>query len=89
MPRQLTTAQLSEYAQLYARRARLLDAYTAALEAGVQSATISTGGNSQSYTRISTSEILAALRAITGRLRELLGDPSGGATTVTLPDFAR
>lgn len=83
----LSPCQLAEYTELYARRARLLEAYADAVAGGIQSATVATAGNSQSYTRMSPDAMLAAIRAITARMRQLLGLPPAGAT-ISLPSFA-
>lgn len=81
----------NEYTRLYARRGKLQAALDAVLT-GAKSATLSTAGNSQSYTAQDASAIRAEIRALTARLREiltLLGGPSApfcGLKT-SAPDF--
>ena len=74
-----TRTQLeNEYTRLYARRGKLQSALDAVLT-GAKSATLSTAGNSQSYTAQDVSAIREEIRALTARLREiiaLLGGPS-------------
>lgn len=72
------TALENEYTRLYARRGKLQAALDAVLT-GAKSATLSTAGNSQSFTAQDAATIRAEIRAITARLRQLLallGGPS-------------
>ena len=85
---QLTPAQQTEYAALYARYQQVSSAYYQALLAGVQSATLSTAGNSQSYTRMSLAELRAEMNSIMRRIRQLLRWPENRIMS-TFPDFSR
>ena len=67
---------LREYQQLFARREELRGLIDARLKGGVKSASLSTAGNSQSYTALDLAELRAELRAVTIRLRQILGGPS-------------
>lgn len=84
---QLTPDQLAEYRTLYARYQQVSGAYYQALLAGVQSATLSTAGNSQSYTRMSLAELRVEMNSLMRRIRQLLGWPDG-RTFATFPTFA-
>lgn len=86
MMRQLTPAQIAEYQQLYARYQQVSGAYYQALLAGVQSATLSTAGNSQSYTRMSLAELRQEMNALMCRIRQLLGWPEN-RILATFPTF--
>ena len=85
--RQLSPAEIDEYRALYARYQQVSSAYYQALLAGVQSATLSTAGNSQSYTRMSLAELRQEMNALMRRIRQLLGWPDG-RVMATFPTFA-
>lgn len=85
----MTPDEKTEYATLYERRATLQAAISARLAGGVQSATKSTGGNSESYTALPLSELRAELRAITARMRQLLGGVSSPWCYRDAPNFGR
>lgn len=84
---QLTPDQLAEYRTLYARYQQVSGAYYSALLAGVQSATLATAGNSQSYTRMSLAEMRVEMNALMRRIRQLLGWPDG-RFLANFPTFA-
>ena len=84
---QLTPDQLAEYRTLYARYQQVSGAYYQALLAGVQSATLSTAGNSQSYTRMSLAEMRVEMNSLMRRIRQLLGWPDG-RFLANFPTFA-
>lgn len=84
----MNAAALNEYRQLYARRVELQQVYYQRLLGGVQSATLSTAGNSQSYTAMSLAELRAEINAITRRMRQLCGQRADGIRP-TFPDYAR
>lgn len=85
---QLTPEQQQEYSALYARYQQVSAAYYAALLAGVQSATLATAGNSQSFTRMSLAELRVEMNAIMRRIRQLLRWPENRIMS-TFPDFRR
>ena len=88
MTASLTTAQQTEYASLYAQREELQSVLRQRLAGGVASASISSGGASQSYTNRGTDEIRAQIRALTRRMLELLGvSPAGRVFCSSVPDF--
>lgn len=70
----MTDDQQTEYAALYARRVELLG-LIAERNNGIKSATLATAGNSQSFTA-ELGALLSELRAVTERMRQLLGGPS-------------
>lgn len=83
----------AEYTQLYARRNDLLAALDAVLM-GAKSASLSTAGNSQSYTAQDADAIRAEVRALTARLRAILGLLGGPSVPwcgmrTSAPDFGR
>lgn len=81
--------QYDEYCQLYAKRTELQGVYYQRLLGGVQSATLSTAGNSQSYTALSLAELRSEINAITRRMRQLLYGPAGDRRLVpSYPDVA-
>lgn len=89
MPRTLTDCQQREYAALYARAADLQAAIDARRKGGVKSATLSTAGNSQSFTALDIAELWAELRAVKTRMRQLLGTVSAPwASSSSVPSFA-
>lgn len=67
-----------EYEQLFARREELRGLIDARLKGGVKSASLSTAGNSQSYTALDLAEIRAEIRALTARLLQLYRQINGG-----------
>lgn len=86
----MTPEALAEYRQLYAKRVELQQLYYSRLLGGVASATLSTAGNSQSYTAMSLAELRAEINAITRRMRQLYYGPAGDRRlNPTYPDFAR
>ena len=87
----MTLSQEQEYAQLYQRREELQQAIAARLRDGVQSASLSSGGASQSYTALDVGQLRAELRAVTQRMHQLLDGrtaPFAGCRT-SVPDFTR
>ena len=84
---QLTPAQIAEYRQLYTRYQQVSGAYYSALLAGVQSATLATAGNSQSFTRMSLAELRVEMNSLLRRIRQLLGWPEN-RILATFPTFA-
>lgn len=78
----------AEYTDLYAKRVELQRVYYQRLLGGVASATLSTAGNSQSYTALSLAELRGEINALTRRLRQILLGPAGDRRLVpSYPDF--
>lgn len=69
----MTASEHNEYTRLYAQREELQTVLQQRLAGGVASASVSSGGASQSYTNLSTDEIRAQIHALTLRMLELLG----------------
>ena len=86
----MTTEQQNEYADLYAQRAELQAVLRQRLSGGVASASVSSGGASQSYTNLGIDELRAQIRALTKRMLELIGIYPGRAVFCqSVPDFGK
>lgn len=81
----LTPEQLQSAVKLraYIRRCRV--ALMDAAASGASSASVSTGGNSQSYTRYSLADLEALIAQLERQYRYLISGRSGGRRTS--PDF--
>lgn len=80
----MTTNQRNRVLAINAQITELRKGLNEAMLSGTSSASLSTAGNSQSYTRIAASEYRIQISALTREKQSIL---SGGGTRRTSPDF--
>lgn len=82
----MTTNQRNRVAAINAAIKQLRTSLAEALASGAANASLSTAGNSQSYTRFSPSEYRIQIAALTREKNAIL---SGGRRRSTSPDFGQ